>query len=68
MENSTNKESLPEDFTNAYRQMIDNCYNPFSFNYINEGFRGIKVCEEWLDSFSNFKKDMYPSFLEAVSK
>lgn len=35
--------------------MIQRCNNPKNDRYINYGGRGIKVCEEWMDS-SNFIK------------
>lgn len=36
------------------------CYNQNNPDYPNYGGRGIKVCEEWKSSFSNFLKDMGP--------
>lgn len=37
------------------QKMIDRCYKPNTTYYCNYGGRGIKVCEEWLESFENFK-------------
>jgi len=34
--------------------MKQRCYNPNSNGYKNYGGRGIKVCEKWLNNFSNF--------------
>lgn len=34
--------------------MKDRCYNPNDKRYKNYGGRGIKVCDEWLNSFENF--------------
>lgn len=34
------------------------CYNKNSTSYINYGGRGIRVCDRWLESFSNFLDDM----------
>lgn len=34
------------------------CYNPNNYAYSNYGRRGIKVCNEWLNSFESFFKDM----------
>jgi hypothetical protein len=34
------------------------CFNPKQPNYYKYGGRGIKVCERWLHSFSNFLADM----------
>lgn len=38
--------------------MKDRCTNPNSLNYKNYGGRGIVVCKEWLNDFSQFYKDM----------
>jgi hypothetical protein len=34
------------------------CYNPKKHNYQNYGGRGIRMCDRWLNSFSNFIEDM----------
>lgn len=34
--------------------MYERCYNPNSTAYKNYGGRGIKICDEWLESFDNF--------------
>lgn len=34
------------------------CYNENSENYSNYGGRGIRVCDEWINSFEQFYKDM----------
>lgn len=38
--------------------MISRCVNPNNKHYKNYGDRGIKVCPRWLNSFTNFFKDM----------
>lgn len=38
--------------------MIQRCHNPKNKNYKYYGERGIKVCDRWLKSFSEFLKDM----------
>lgn len=38
--------------------MIFRCNNPKSGSYKHYGGRGIKVCDEWMQSFDNFLKDM----------
>lgn len=38
--------------------MIKRCTNENSNNYYNYGGRGITVCNEWLNSFEKFYKDM----------
>jgi hypothetical protein len=43
--------------TREYKTWCDmkfRCMNPNYHHYKNWGGRGIKVCDEWLDSFSNF--------------
>jgi hypothetical protein len=39
-----------------YTNMKDRCYNPNYELYHRYGGRGIKVCDEWLESFVPFKK------------
>jgi hypothetical protein len=48
----------PEYF--IWHNMIDRCYNPRSKRYGRYGGRGIKVCESWLHSVTNFYNDMGP--------
>jgi hypothetical protein len=31
------------------------CYNPSNSNYKNYGARGIKICDEWINNYENFK-------------
>ncbi len=38
--------------------MITRCYNPNVHNWKDYGGRGIKVCDHWRYSFSNFLADM----------
>lgn len=42
----------------AWRGMKKRCYNVNFKHYINYGARGIKVCDEWLNSFETFFSDM----------
>lgn len=39
----------------TYTSMKARCYRPTTTYYENYGGRGIKVCDEWLESFENFK-------------
>lgn len=41
-----------------WRTMISRCHNPKSISYKNYGARGIKVCNEWINSFDCFVNDM----------
>jgi hypothetical protein len=36
--------------------MIERCYNPEHSSYHNYGGKGIKVCDEWRDSFEAFEE------------
>lgn len=40
----------------VWRGMIDRCYNPQSRFYFRYGGRGIKICDEWLNSYANFRE------------
>lgn len=42
----------------TWHAMKDRCTNPQSINYHRYGGRGITVCERWLQSFTEFVKDM----------
>jgi hypothetical protein len=42
----------------AWRDMQRRCYNPKRDDYKHYGGRGIKVCDRWLASFSDFRADM----------
>lgn len=41
-----------------WRGMKKRCYNKNTKSYHRYGGRGIKVCDEWLNSFETFYKDM----------
>ena len=43
---------------NTWVNMKQRCYNPNFRDYKNWGGRGIKVCDRWINSFSNFINDM----------
>lgn len=42
----------------TWRGMKARCYNPNNSRYKNYAGRNIKVCDRWLNSFSNFYEDM----------
>lgn len=42
----------------AFRHMIERCYKPKTKQYHNYGGRGIKVCDRWLNSYSDFLNDV----------
>jgi hypothetical protein len=41
--------------------LIDVCCNPNNPKYKDFGAIGVKVCDEWLNSYSNFLQDMSPT-------
>lgn len=45
---------------NSWKGMKERCYTITDPHYINYGYRGIKVCERWLECFQNFYDDMGP--------
>lgn len=44
----------------TWRDMKQRCYNPKHKSYKYYGARGIKLSDEWKDSFPTFYKDMGP--------
>jgi len=44
----------------AWVSMKSRCYDPNFVDFERYGGRGIKVCDEWRDSFENFYADMGP--------
>ena len=42
----------------TYKQMIDRCYRKGNQAYFYYGYRGIRVCDRWLDNFWAFVEDM----------
>jgi len=42
----------------SWRCMLDRCYNAKNQRFSDYGGRGIKVCEQWQESFANFLADM----------
>lgn len=43
---------------NSWESMKKRCLNPKSKGYENYGGRGIRICDKWLNSFTNFLEDM----------
>ena len=39
----------------CYKDMVNRCYKVNNKNYKNYGYRGIKVCSEWLNDFYSFR-------------
>lgn len=42
----------------AWSMIKGRCYNPKNNRYKSYGARGIKMCDRWLNSYSNFLEDM----------
>lgn len=51
----------------AWESMIDRCTNPNSKEYANYGGRGIKVCDEWLNSFEAFRDWSYANSFDMTA-
>lgn len=49
---------MKHDLYNVWSGMLHRCYNPKRENYPYYGGRGIKVCDRWRKSFTNFLADM----------
>ena len=45
----------------SWVHLIDVCCNPNNPEYKDFGAIGVKVCDEWLNSYSNFLQDMGPT-------
>lgn len=43
-----------------WKGMKDRCYNPNDEEFVNYGGRGIAVCDEWVNDFERFLKDVGP--------
>ena len=53
-------------FYKIWCNMKQRCLNPNIEAYKDYGGRGIIICNEWLNSFDMFKKDMYFSYIEHI--
>lgn len=52
----------------VYISIIDRCYNPNNKRFKDYGGRGIIVCDEWKDSYLNFKKwAVFSGYKECLS-
>lgn len=51
------KNRKPTGFYQSWQNMKSRCTNPNNKDYKDYGGRGITVCDEWLYSFTNFKRD-----------
>lgn len=51
-------------FYKIYHKMMERCYGTIVNSY---SVHGIEVCARWVQSFSNFKEDMYESYNHHVS-
>ena len=54
----------------AWRAMKARCLNPKNPSYKNYGERGITICEEWVNSFEEFYKNMgaKPSKIHSINR
>lgn len=49
-------------FYHIWQDMKRRCLNPNRKRFNDYGGRGIKVCDRWLESFENFRDDMWESY------
>lgn len=52
----------------VWRGMINRCCNPRMIYYQRYGGRGIKICQEWLNSFDSFEKWAYSTGYDEKAK
>lgn len=50
-------------FYNILLKIKDRCLNKNNEHYKDYGERGITICNKWIESFENFRDDMYESYL-----
>lgn len=51
----------------VWNMMIQRCHNPSNNSYRYYGSRGIKVCDEWRNSFKRFYDDMSANYRPGLS-
>ena len=51
----------------VWRSMLARCTNPNHAAWKNYGGRGIEVCQDWLESFEAFWRDMGPTYREGLT-
>ncbi len=64
--NSIRRRNITSEY-NAYLNMLYRCYNIKNHAYHSYGGRGITVCQDWIDSFENFIRDMGPKPIPLTS-
>jgi hypothetical protein len=55
-------------FHTLWKAMRQRCLNPNIEHWDMYGGCGITICDRWIESFENFKDDMYTSYLEHVKE
>ncbi len=65
---SQGKNTIDKRFYSIWQNMKNRCLNSKDAVYFYYGARGIKVCDGWLESFENFRDDMYESYLKHVKE
>jgi hypothetical protein len=63
-----NSSKTQKRFYRIWKCMKSRCLTLKNGAYPNYGGRGIKVCARWLESFENFRDDMYASYLKHVEE
>lgn len=52
------RDNLDKTLYRTWYHMIERCYNPTNISYKYYGEKGVKVCDRWLNSVTDFISDM----------
>lgn len=61
-------DKVTKKFYQSWKSIKSRCYFVANKEYPNYGGRGITVCDRWLNSFENFRDDMYESYLKHIQE
>jgi len=64
LKHGMNRKNIYNRFYKIWQGMKQRCLNKNHPAYKYYGEHDIKICDKWLESFNNFKDDMYESYLE----
>lgn len=61
--NNPNWKQQNKRFKNIWKGIKERCYNSSHIEFFRYGAMDIIVCDRWLESFENFKSDMFESYV-----